>query len=232
VLIPLIPPHRACDKQRHLRCRNLPTPLRLTMTSHGLVKRETGAVWSCQAAAHARTSSLPPLRSLRASQAACLTSEPAAGRHEGAKPMQSSREPGAGRPAARAWLGMRTLPYPALPGHAVRARWRRARAWMASGSCLVTPLAISRSSRSGRLACSRASVPDSAPTGLWFLPLYCVGSDTCARGARLGGALGVGRKARTGAWLTPPRRARRARQPCRASGKGVWKWELPRPLLV
>ena len=57
---------------------------------------------------------------------------------------------------------------------------RSVRAWTASGSCLVTPLAISRSSRSGRLACRRASVPDSAPTGLWFLPLYCVGSDTCA----------------------------------------------------
>ena len=28
--------------------------------------------------------------------------------------------------------------------------------------------------------CRRASVPDSAPTGLWFFPLYCVGSDTCA----------------------------------------------------
>ena len=28
--------------------------------------------------------------------------------------------------------------------------------------------------------CTRASVPDSAPTGLWFFPLYCVGSDTCA----------------------------------------------------
>ena len=41
----------------------------------------------------------------------------------------------------------------------------QARAWIGSGSCLVTPLAISRSSRSGRLACSRASAPLSAPTG-------------------------------------------------------------------
>ena len=47
------------------------------------------------------------------------------------------------------------------------------------GSCLVTPLAISRSSRSWRLDCRRASALDNAPTGSWFLPLYCVGSETC-----------------------------------------------------
>ena len=52
--------------------------------------------------------------------------------------------------------------------------------WTGSGSCLVTPFAISRSSRSGRLACSLASAPDRAPTGSCVLPLYCVGSDTCS----------------------------------------------------
>ena len=47
-----------------------------------------------------------------------------------------------------------------------------------SGSCFVMPFAISRSSRSGLLACSLASAPDRAPTGACFCPLNCVGSDT------------------------------------------------------
>lgn len=35
----------------------------------------------------------------------------------------------------------------------------------------------------GMPTCRRASVDDRAPTGSWFLPLYCVGSETCtARG--------------------------------------------------
>lgn len=49
-----------------------------------------------------------------------------------------------------------------------------------SGSCLVMPLAISRSSRSGRLACSLARALLRAPTGACAPSLYCVGSDTCA----------------------------------------------------
>ena len=48
-----------------------------------------------------------------------------------------------------------------------------------SGSCFETPLAISRSSRRGLLACRRARAEDKPPTGSWFLPLYCVGNDTC-----------------------------------------------------
>ncbi len=50
----------------------------------------------------------------------------------------------------------------------------------ASGSCLVTPLATSRSSRRGLLACRRERALESAPTGSWFLLLYWVGSETCA----------------------------------------------------
>ena len=51
--------------------------------------------------------------------------------------------------------------------------------WMGSGIALVSAFACSRSSRSGLFACSRPNAEDSAPTGSWFLLLYCVGSDTC-----------------------------------------------------
>lgn len=50
----------------------------------------------------------------------------------------------------------------------------------AVGSCLVTPLATSRSSRRGRFACILAKALDKPPTGSWFLLLYCVGRDTCS----------------------------------------------------
>jgi len=48
-----------------------------------------------------------------------------------------------------------------------------------SGSCFDADLASSRSSRSGLLACRRASAELSPPTGSWFFPLNCVGRDTC-----------------------------------------------------
>ena len=44
--------------------------------------------------------------------------------------------------------------------------------WKASGSCLVTPLAISLSSRRGLLAWMRPRAPERAPTGACCWSLY------------------------------------------------------------